>query len=355
MDFSRLTQTLDALGARNIPARDLMVTIDGETVYRHFSGVRDGHGEVPMDGREAYWVYSMTKPLTIACALRLMEEGALRLDDAVCEFLPEFSKYPAMTVEHLMSMRGGLDYDLAAPAILAQGKGATTRQIVGAMAEKPLSFAPGTDFQYSLCHDVLAGVLEVASGMTFGAYMKKTLFDPLGMARSGFRPTDDHLKNLCAQYDLDESQTRLIPLDPLYNNYRLSENYESGGAGLITTVEDYMRFSSAMACGGKGVLSMDAINLWRGRVLTGKARESFALLGRLGYQYALGVRVLVDKTYSKGPVGEFGWDGAAGAYTLIDPKNHLAAVYAQHVRGMGYVYTEIHPALRDLIYEGAGL
>ena len=352
MNFSKLTQLLDSLGERHIPARDLMVTIGGDVVYRHFAGTRDEAGAAPMDGREAYWVYSMTKPLTIACALKLMEEGALGLSDAVCRYLPEYSKYPTMTIEHLMSMRAGLDYDLQASAILALGRNASTRQAVAAMAEKPLHFPPGTDYLYGLCHDVLAGVIEVASGMKFGEYMKKALFDPLGMAHSGFKVEDYHRENLCAQYELDASQTRLMPLDRFYNNFRLTDAYESGGAGLITTVEDFMRFASAMASGGGGILSMETIDVWRGRTLTGKAKETFDQMGRAGYNYALGVRVLVDGRYSKGPVGEFGWDGAAGAHVIMDPKNQLAAVYAQHVRNMGYVYSEIHPKLRDLIYEG---
>ena len=349
MKASKLTAYLDSLEGRNIPARDLIVTVDGETVFRHFSGARDEAGLVPMDGREAYWVYSMTKPLTMACALKLIEEGKLRLDDPVCEFIPEFCKYPSMTVEHLMSMRGGLDYDLNAPAIRACGPDADTKTVVAALAEKPLSFAPGTDFQYSLCHDVVAGVIEAVSGMTFGGYMKKTLFDPLGMKSSGFAPTAYHEENLCAHYQLDEAQKNLVPLDRFSNPYRLTDRYESGGAGLLTTAEDYMRFASAVARGK--LLAPETVELWQGRVLTGKAKASFDLFGRLGYNYALGVRVLVDAAHSKGPVGEFGWDGAAGAYVIMDPKNRLAAVYCQHVRNMGYVYGEIHPALRDMIYE----
>ncbi len=353
MDKAKLTAYLDNLGARNIPARDLMVTVDKEVVFRHFSGARDAAGTIPMDGNEAYWVYSMTKPLTMACALKLIEEGKLRLDDHVCEYIAAFSKYPSMTIEHLMSMRGGLDYDLNAPAIRACGQDADTKTIVAAFAEKPLSFAPGTDFQYSLCHDVVAGVIEAVCGMSFGAYMKKTLFDPLGMEHSGFTPTPYHEANLCAHYQLNDTQDRLLSLDRLENPYRLTQKYESGGAGLLTTVEDYMRFASAMATGGGGILSPATIDLWRARVLTGKAKASFDLFERHGYNYALGVRVLVDPAYAKSPVGEFGWDGAAGAYVMIDPKNHLAAVYCQHVRNMGYVYGEIHPTLRDMVYEEA--
>lgn len=350
MGFDNLTGLLDSLGARNIPARDFMVTIDGKTLFRHFSGVRDAAGQVPMDGHEAYWVYSMTKPLTMACALRLIEEGKLCLDDNVCTYIPAFSKYPSMTIEHLMSMRGGLDYDLQAPAIRACGPNADTKTIVSAMAKTPLSFEPGVDFQYSLCHDVVAGVIEVVTGMTFGAYMKKTLFDPLGMHNSAFAPTPYHRANLCAHYEFDTAQARLIPLDRFENPYRLTTRYESGGAGLLTTCADYMRFASAMACGGSGILSPETIDLWRSRVLVDRAKASFDLFELHGYNYALGVRVLVDPAQSKGPVGEFGWNGAAGAYMLIDPKNRLAMVYCQHVRNMDYAYS-IHPVMRDMVYE----
>jgi CubicO group peptidase (beta-lactamase class C family) len=355
MNPAALTAYLDSLAARNIPACDFHITHRGETVYRHFAGARDADGRVPMDGREAYWVYSMTKPLTMACALRLIEQNRLRLEDAVCEYLPAFSKHPSMTIEHLMSMRGGLDYEFDIPAIRDCGASAGTVAIASAMADKPLHFAPGTDFLYSLCHDVLGGVIEVASGMPFGAYMKETIFEPLGMANSAFRPGAYHRANLCAQYQLDDAQENLIPLDRLDNRFRITDAYESGGAGLVTTAEDYMRFAAAMACGGAGIISRASIDLWRARVLTGRAKTSFDALNRVGYNYALGVRVLVDPRFSKSPVGEFGWDGAAGAYAMIDPKNQVAAVYCQHVRNMGYVYHEIHPALRDMVYEALGV
>jgi CubicO group peptidase (beta-lactamase class C family) len=351
MDFSKVTAYLDSLDKMGIPANDLMVTVDGECVYRHQSGCRDLEGKTPMNGNEVYWVYSMTKPLTCCCALRLIQEGRLSLDDAVCEYIPAFSKYPSMTVEHLMSMRGGLDYDLNAPAIRAMGSEATTQEIVAAIAEKPLCFEPGTDFQYSLCHDVLAAVIEVASGMKFSEFMAETIFKPLGMEHSGFHMTEYQRENMCAQYEMEADQISVHPIDNMTQDYALRENYESGGAGLITTVEDYMKFASAMAKGGGGILTMDTINLWRERLITGKAYESWKGFNRIGYGYALGVRVMIDNSRARSPLGEFGWDGAAGAYVLMDPKNSVAVVYAQHVRSCGFVYHVVHPTVRDLVYE----
>lgn len=351
MDFSKVTAYLDSLNKMGIPACDLMVTVDGKCVYRHQAGPSDYEGKVPMKGDEVYWVYSMTKPLTTACALRLIQEGRLNLSDAVCEYIPAFSKYPTMTVEHLMSMRGGLDYDLEAPAIKALPNDADTIAVVSAMAEKPLQFEPGTDFQYSLCHDVLAAVIEVASGMKFSEFMAETIFRPLGMEHSGFHITEYQKQHMCAQYEMEADQISIHPIDNINQNYKLRPNYESGGAGLITTVEDYMKFSSAMARGGMGIINMEMINLWRGNLVQGKAKQSFDLFGRIGYSYGLGVRVLIEADKAKSPVGEFGWDGAAGAYTAMDPENKVAIVYAQHVRNCGPVYHIVHPTVRDMVYE----
>ena len=351
MDFTKVTAYLDSLDKMGIPGRDLMVTVDGQCVYRHQSGVNDFEGKTPMKGDEVFWVYSMTKPLTCACALRLIQEGRLNLSDAVCEYIPAFSKYPTMTVEHLMSMRGGLDYDLSTPAINALSQDADTLEIVSAIADRPLKFEPGTDFLYSLCHDVLAAVIEVASGMKFSDYMAETIFKPLGMEHSGFHLTEYQKEHMCAQYEMQADQVSISPIETMTQNYKLRPNYESGGAGLITTVEDYMKFASAMARGGMGIINMETINLWRGNLVQGKAKESFDLFNRIGYSYGLGVRVLIEGDKAKSPVGEFGWDGAAGAYAAMDPENKVAIVYGMHVRNCGHAYSIVHPTLRDLVYE----
>ena len=349
MNFDRLTAYLDSLGeSLNIPARDMLITVDGRTVYRHFSGHRDADGQVPMDGSEVYWVYSMTKPLTIACALKLIEDGKLRFDDEVSKYIPAFARHPGMTIEHLMSMRGGLDYELRTPALDARAASEGTLDVVARIAERELHFAPGTDYQYSLCHDVLAGVIEVVSGMKFGDYMKKLLWEPLGMEHTSFALTDYQRRNMCAQYvrEAEPNMNRKIP--DLENVYVFTDTYQSGGAGLITTTEDYAKFVTGIVCGK--VLSMDSINAWRGRLLTGKARDTFMSMGRVGYNYALGVQVIVDTANVGCPAGIYGWDGAAGAACFMDPDRRIAMVYTQHVKGCGPAYSQIHPTVRDLAY-----
>lgn len=350
MGFEKITAYLDGLGSSlNIPARDFMITVDGKCVYRHFSGCRDAEGKVPMNGSEAYWVYSMTKPLTIACALKLIEEGRMGFDDRVSMYIPAFSRHPDMTVEHLMSMRGGLDYDMDTPAMRNIGNDESTLDIVARIAERELHFKPGTDFMYSLCHDVLAGVIEVVSGMKFGDYMRKVIWEPMGMERTSFMPTDWHMENICAQYvrEAESDANRKIP--DMENIYCFSGNYQSGGAGLITTTEDYAKFVTGVVCGK--LLRRETVEAWRWRQNTGKARASYEELGRPYMNYALGVQVVVDTSKTTAPMGLFGWDGAAGAACMMDPDNRIAYVYAQHVKGCGPAYSEVHPMLRDMAYE----
>ncbi|CCX38793.1 putative uncharacterized protein [Clostridium sp. CAG:1013] len=85
--------------------------------------------------------------------------------------------------------------------------------------------------------------------------------------------------------------------------------------------------------------------------LHGEPLQDFIRFGRIGYSYGLGVRVMVDNSAAKSPLGEFGWDGAAGAFGLIDPIHHISLFYTQQILNMGPVYFEIHPHLRDVVYE----
>lgn len=370
MNFDALTRYLDTLPERGVPGCDLTVWLEHRPIYRHVSGEsRPGR---PMRGDETYWLYSATKVFTMTAAMQLIERGKMALSDPVSRYLPAYGSLtvddggvlrPArtvMTLEHLMSMQGGLDYDLDAPAIRACLKRygqPTTRQMVDAFAEKPLLFDPGTRFRYSLCHDVMAAVIEVVSGRSFGAYVRENLFEPLGIQNLTFAPTSEQSRRLAAAYRWDEEE-RPLSTGSQENPYVLSARYESGGAGLMGDVDSYILLSDALANDGVGrtgarILTRASIDEMRRDRLKGASRTDFDTLCRkVGYSYALGVRTLVDASSSRSPLGEFGWDGAAGAWTMIDPDRHLSAFYAQHVLNCGRAYDEFHPAIRDLIYEG---
>lgn len=373
MNQKILADYLDSLEKCGIPGCDCVVYRDRKPVFRHTTGYSDHEKIKPLTSSNTYWLFSATKLFTCTAVLQLLERGGIRLDDRVSKYLPEYGALsvkdgseirPArnkLTIRHLLSMQSGLNYNLDAPSILKAleetDRKATTRQIIRALANEPLDFEPGTHFQYSLSHDVLGAVIEEVSGFSFGRYLAKYIFEPLGMKNTGFELTPERRANMSDQFVYDGETMTSAPMEP-DNCYVLSERYESGGAGLISTADDYILYLDAMCNGGISkdgcrILTAASIDLMREDQLNDVSKKDFAMFNRKGYSYGLGVRTLIEreKSGARSPIGEFGWDGAAGAYALIDLKNRLAVFYIQHVRNCGYVYDVIHPKIRDLTYE----
>ena len=221
----------------------------------------------------------------MTAVMQLVEQGKLHLEDELCEYLPEFEHMYVkdtlaknkITIEHLMSMRGGFNYDLNAPgirAVIEKNPNASLADVIKGLATQPLDFEPGTHFEYSLCHDVLGRVIEVVSGMSYGAYMKKHLFEPLGMKHTGYS-VEEALPYLTEQYISDGFPHKRKAIGA-YNQFRLTPAYESGGAGLIATADDYGRFVEAMcnygvSASGTRILSKESIDTMRFRKLEGGA------------------------------------------------------------------------------------
>lgn len=371
MNSFQFSELLDIMGT---PFSDVVVMKEHKVIYRHFAGFSDTEQKERTTGKELYFLYSCSKVMTCASAMKLIEEGRLSPDDPVSKYLPEYASLKVMqdgqavpckntlTVRHLFTMTGGFDYDLNAPAIrrvkAETSDKASTRELVAAMAEKPLLFEPGTHFQYSLCHDILAAVVEVISGMTFGEFLKQSFWEPLGMKNTFIkRPNEETLSRISAQYRFENG--KYVPV-PKTCAYQLSDNYESGGAGIISSVDDYILFLDAMANGGTGangaqILKPETINLMRTPQLSPECFKDYQTkcANKEGYSYAFGVRVHTDvsKSHSLSPLGEFGWDGAAGSYALIDPESKLSLFYAQHVLGHGPIYNSFHHIVRNAAYE----
>ena len=390
MDFTKLTNYLNTLEEKyQVHGLDIKITKDHETVYRYMTGYRDYERNVPVSSQDLYDIYSCTKVTTMVGVMQLIEQGKIDLYAPLETYLPEFAsmqyatdfqfgQFPfawptqehnqlaqaqnQMTIHDLMSMTAGMSYDVAAKSIRdvveATGGEATTRQIVGTMAKMPLLCEPGTRFSYALGHDVLAAVVEEVTGMTFGQYMQEHVFEPLGIREMYYQIPAEEAYRLSAKYAKDWDTGEMKPDSSMI--YRITKHYESGGAGLTTTVDEYSKVLEALANGGIGatgkqILNPESIALMSHNWLTAVQMADFAMTGKVGYGYGLGVRTLVDGTKSRSPVGEFGWDGAAGAYAVIDPVNHVSIFYAQEILGMMEAYSEIHPTIRDLTYEALEL
>ncbi len=391
MDFNKLKNCMDIIVKEyNTPGVDCIVYKENEMIFRYFTGMSDIENNKKMNGNELYLIFSMTKMITCTAALQLFEQGKFLMSDPISLYLPEFKKMRIskeemdnsnaanittgnimgealessddgyaknpITIKDLFTMGAGLDYALCDEPIknaLAEGK-KSTRDLVSAMSNKILGFEPGTRFRYSLCHDVLGALIEIWSGQKLSEYMKEHIFKPLGMKNTFFGIPKDKklLDRMAARYIFDENKIpKRMPLECPFN---LSEEYESGGAGLTSSAEDYAVFLDALAClgvakNGKRILSSASVELMSTNHLRGKQCEDFNEL-RAGYGYGLGVRTHIDKSKSGSlsPIGEFGWDGAAGAFSMVDTQNKISLTYFQHIHAWDKkIQTEIRNALYD--------
>ena len=371
MDTKSLDKYLDNLKNAGIPSCELIVTHKGETVYHKCAGYADAEGTKPTSERDVYWLFSATKVITCIAAMRLVERGIIALDDPVSKYIPEYkdvkvldengSAHPAkepMRVVHLFNMTGGMTYDRDMDAI-GKCPDKSTLGILRSFASVPLVFEPGTRYRYSLCHDVLAAVIEIVSGMKFSEYLKKNFFEPLNIKDLGFFPNDEQKSRFVTMFDYNTQLNRSKVRANQNNGYILTENYESGGAGLFGAASEYVKIIDAIASGGvcpdgTRLMSENAVMMMTKNYLDDTCRTDFVRNPRkYGYGWGLCGRVHMNPvaSCSSSPVGEFGWDGAAAAYVLLDPFNKISIFCTMHTRGCDYAYEKIHTTIRNLVYE----
>ena len=375
MNFQPLKDFLDYyLPMLGIPGSDTVIYKDHEEIFRYTAGADSIRLGTPMRKDLLYNIYSCTKVATAIAATQLIERGELVVSDPVYANIPEFRNLtvkvrdsqgrvigvkPAektMTIEQLLTMTSGLDYVLQRPAVkkvFADTNGrAPTLDVCRALAADPLEFEPGDDYCYSLSLDVMGGIIELVSGMSVAEYMRENIFLPLGMKDTGFK--SDATSRFATQYRYDAATGSAveIPFDEVI--FRFGTEYESAGAGLITSVDDYILIADALANGGVGkngnrILSSYGVELLRANKLNEKQLATYAVTHNRGYGYGYGVRVNMtpETAGNLAPRGDFGWDGAKLCYLSADPTSRVALFHAEHMGGLANV---VIPRLRNLVY-----
>jgi len=374
MNFDRLRAYQDYLVSWRIPGCDCSVFKDHKEVYRYRTGWADRENGRLMQGDELYFFWSASKVITTSLGMRLHEEGKFLMTDPLCEYMPEFAhmkirstvdgkeelidaKKPIL-VKHLFNMTAGFDYNFGShvdEVRKATNGVCPTREVAKAIAKNPLCFEPGEHWNYSLCHDVLGAFIEVVAGKKLRDYAREVLFDPLGMDDTCYNLHDsEKMKRLAVQYNYHDGLDKYMPTNNTCGHI-LGSGYDSGGAGIVSSCTDYMKFADTVAnlgtaANGYRYLSPATVNLWRSNTLEGQPLHDFNWPQLVGYGYGYGVRTMLNpaKGGSLGPVGEMGWGGAAGVQVVIDPSNHVALVYTQHM--LNNQETIIAPRLRNILY-----
>ena len=337
----------------------LMVARNGKLVYTDAIGQRDREKKLPMTVDTRFRVMSMTKVVTTVALLMLYEDGRFQLDDPVSRYLPEFAsmrvfvradpdgqivteplKRP-ITFRHLLTHSSGLGYgagyDRTTPlAKLWAGADfsalASGAEKMHLLASLPLYFQPGDSWRYSYAHDVLGYLVEAIAGVTLADFVDAHITRPLGMSHTGFYVPPAELSTLAKVYhhlpdgQLAESEfaARTTPTQP--------PAFAAGGAGLISTAGDYLRFAQMLENGGRfegrQYLSPATIKLMTSNQVPDDAQEKFWGSDSVGLGYGLGVSMIID--YRHSPMtslnGDFTWGGALDTRWLASPASGLVAV-----------------------------
>lgn len=351
----------------------------GNEVFYHTYGMADRETGLLMSHDTICRMYSMTKPITAVAAMILRERGLLDVTKPVAEFLPEFAhmqvlegrcKVPArrqILISDLLTMSGGLVYpdmdtagQIMEETFEAMGTSCTTREVMRHIAEAPLAFQPGKRWRYGLSADVVAAVIEVITGMTVGEFYRKEIFEPLEMKDTGFFVPKEKQERFAQLYKQTGKGSCEIERD---RHLGLTDGlkppaYEAGGAGLLSTLEDYSHFAKMLANGGvykdKRILQEVSVGEFAENRLPEQLVPTIDFPQMKGYGYSNLMRVnLNDGTGgSLGSCGEFGWDGWTGPYFTVDWEHDL--VYIMMLQVCAYNNWDLIFSMRDVIYKALG-
>lgn len=325
---------------------------DGETVYRENLGYADLEAEKPMQDNTIFRIFSMTKPVTAVALMTLYDQGKFKPDDKVSEFIPEFAgtkvynpetksldtQKNELTIRHLLTHTSGIPYgwdqnayvDSLYRATGAGGWDGTIGEKVKIMASLPLKFQPGTKWEYGLSIDVAGYLVEVLSGKPLDEYMKTVIFDPLGMEDTGFYTPEEKHDRLSGLHSLQSGnlQSARGGMSLAFKN---PVTLFAGGAGLVSTLDDYLDFCKMLLNGGElngtRILSEEAVKL----IMSNQLPEGVTYEENMGYGLAGGVNLTN---------GEYGWAGAASTKFWLNPQNNMIVITMAQLMPANYSYAD---------------
>jgi CubicO group peptidase (beta-lactamase class C family) len=381
VDASRIDRTLQAMvDEGRVAGAEVLVWQGGREVHFGATGMADREGGRPFARDTLVQIYSMTKPVTGVALMQLWEQGRFGLDDPLGRHLPQFAGLqvwdeaepdklrPAsrpVTIRDVLRHTAGFTYggaghpsDAVWNELQPLSLDNTLEQFADRMAQVPLLYDPGTHWHYSAGVDVQARLVEVLSGQRFEDYVREQVFQPLGMTQSCWKCGSGLLPRLAAIYGRNADGS----LVPMAEDERLAMNFAGkpmtmGGAGIVSTIDDYMRFARMLL--GEGELDgvrvlqpatvrlmatdhldpriTDADRSW----LTSKGSGGF------GLDFFVRTRPPQSPEENRGAVGEFFWDGRASTLFWVDPANAMAVVFlTQKIEFDG----SLHHDIRDAIY-----
>ena len=345
------------------------LTHKGEIVSDYYTGLRGLERGAPIEDDTIYRIYSMTKPITGVAMMMLWEEGKFDLDDPVTKYVPEFEDLKVLggideeggailvdmqrppTMRELMSHTSGFAYGLGGddPVNSAfrdtQVLGSPDMQtFIDRTADIPLLFQPGQVWFYSVGMDIQGHIIEKLSGQSFGEFLQTRMFAPLGMTDTGFYVPEEDYDRFSEVYGFDPETGALVPVPyPTVMFRKETIGFESGGGGLVSTMNDYAQFSQMLVnrgeLNGVRILQPETLDIITTDVLPEGAMLSLGAepLAGLGMGLTFGTITDAEAVPTQTPTGTYFWGGAASTWFWIDPVNEL------HFIGMVQIFDNNNP------------
>jgi len=369
-----------------LPCAQVQVLRKGEVVHEAIMGQADRERQVALTRDAVYRIYSMTKPITSLAFMMLVEEGKVALDDPVTRFIPEWKNLgvysagtgpwvttptarPMQMVDLLrhtsgltygFQMRTNVDAAYRTLKVADRDRSLDVTRFVDELSRLPLEFSPGDAWNYSISTDVLGVLIERITGNPFQEELKSRIFDPLQMHETSFVVREDQAERFAACY-LPTPQGGMNLLDdPKKSAFLKSPTFYSGGGGLVSTADDYMKFCRMLLAGGQAnghrlispstLRLMTANHLPGGKDLTALSRSLFSESTNAGVGFGLGFAVVFDPVRAMVPSspGEYYWGGAASTAFWIDPVEDIAVVFMTQLLGSSTY--PVRRELRTLVY-----
>ncbi len=374
IDCNRLTRLGEVLSesvsAGQIAGGNLCVLHRGEEVYYAEAGYADIAGQKKMAKDSIFRLYSMTKPVTSAAVMLLLERGVIDLLDPVSRYIPAFADIKVagpegdvepdrqMTVKDCLSMTSGLVYncdpDPASRDValvydeldrrLYTDAPMTTMEFAAKIGQGRLAFQPGAGWRYGTSADILGAVVEAASGIRFGEFLEREFFAPLGMKDTGFRLDAAKRDRLTKVYEVTPDGLGEYHGNHLgiCNHMDADIRFESGGAGLVSTIADYRHFAQMLmnrgTYQGRTYLAPSTVDyMTGGRLYPHQQAMMLGWENLAGHSYSNLMRVMTDPSFAviNGSQGEYGWDGWLGPYFVNMPKVDITFLMMIQLRDAG--------------------
>jgi len=368
-----------------LPGALTLVARRGGVVWCDWTGQRDVERGLSWARDTLVRIYSMTKPVTATALMMLYEQGLCHLDDPVDLYIPEFAAPtvlrpdarsvedvdPArtrLTLHHLLTHTSGLTYGfqdgLLAEAYRRDGvdfsdQGGTLAETVARLARLPLGFEPGSRWHYSVSTDVVGRIVEVISGRPLDRVLREDILDPLGMDDTFFAVPEARLGRLASLYSKPPEGGMQLSEDGPGTRFREGGvSLHSGGGGLVSTVDDYLRFAEMQRRGGAlgdvrllgpRTMALMASNHLPGD-LASMGQKVWAEVSFAGIGFGLGGWVMLDPVQAQtlGSKGDFGWGGMASTVYWADPAEDMVVIFlTQLTPSSSY---PIRNELRALVY-----